>query len=254
MAQFTLLDTYSRRARLLPAMLVTLPAVAAAAVWIPVLTLVPIATALFSWFGLGVLFGEFSRDLGKRHERKLWASWNGSPTTQRLRLRDVAVNAVARDRWRARVSALAPETPLLTGTEESADPTRADQTIEICIARLRELTRDASKFPLVFQENVSYGFRRNLWAMKPAGITLTLLAIVATVAAVALGYVSTLHIALLSSLCSAFMLAWWLLRIRPSWVREAAERYADQLLWTCEQLDAPKSTFDQGGRVGFVNS
>src|SRR4051794_12470501 len=109
MAQFTLLDTYSRRARLLPVALVILPPVMAAATWVPLRTFAPIATLLLSGFGFGVLLAELSRDLGKRRERDLWASWNGSPTVRRLRLREVATNAAARYRWRSRIAILAPE-------------------------------------------------------------------------------------------------------------------------------------------------
>lgn len=252
MPQFTLLDDYSRRARLLPAMIATLPIVGAAIVWLPVLALAPIVTVLFSWFGFGVLLSELSRDAGKRREAKLWASWGGSPTLRRLRLRADCDNPTARDRWRARVAALAPDTPLLAEADELADPVRADRIIEVCVARLRELTRDTSKFPLVFQENVSYGFRRNLWAMKPAALFLTVIAIAAAMLTIVFGRDVEPYLVTVSIICSSVMLTWWLLRIRPSWVREAAERYADQLLWSCEQLDAPKTpTVADVRRAGF---
>lgn len=252
MPQFAFLDEYSRRARLLPPMIATLPAVLAAAVWLPVLTLAPIVTVLFSSFGLGVLLSELSRDAGKRREARLWASWGGSPTLRRLRLRGDCDNPDARDRWRARIAALAPETPLLAADDESADPVRADRVIEVCVARLRELTRDASRFPLVFQENVSYGFRRNLWAMKPAAILLAFLAIAAAMLAIVYRHNLELPLFIVSIACSLVMLTWWSLRIRPSWVREAAERYADQLLWSCEQLDSPRTqTAPELRRAGF---
>jgi len=231
-------------------MIATLPAVIAAAVWLPALTLAPVATVLFSWFGIGVLLAEFTRDLGKRRELKLWASWGGSPTVRRLRLRADADNPAARDRWRARVAALAPGTPLLDDQQEVADPARADQVIDVCVARLRELTRDTSKFPLVFQENVSYGFRRNLWAMKPAAIAIAILAIASTLAAVVSGRVFDLSIVAVSIVCSSSMLTWWILRIHARWVREAAERYADQLLWSCEQLEEPTPSAEVR-RAGF---
>ena len=252
MPQFTLLDEYSRRARLLPVMIATMPAVFAAAVWLPGLTLAPVLTVVFSWFGFGVLLAELSRDVGKRREPRLWASWGGSPTVRRLRLLADCDNPHVRDRWRARIGALAPERPLLTADEEAANPVAADHVIEVCVARLRELTRDSSKFPLVFQENASYGFRRNLWAMKSAAIFLAAVAIAAVMMAIVYRHDTELSLAIVSILFSVLMLTWWLLRIRPSWVREAAERYADQLLWSCEQLDGkttPAAT--EVRRAGF---
>jgi hypothetical protein len=240
MPQFTLLDDYSRRARFLPAMIAMLPAIFAAAVWLPALKVAPIITVFFSWFGLGVLLSELSRDAGKRREAKLWASWDGSPTVRRLRLRAESDNPTARDHWRARLAVVAPDTPLLNQHDEVADPMRADRAIEVCVARLRELTRDTTRFPLVFQENVSYGFRRNLWAMKPAAIFLIVLALALAMLAVVLRHPVELYLIVVSVACSAVMLTWWLLRIRSAWVREAAERYADQLLWSCELLEIPQ--------------
>src|SRR5947208_9959356 len=59
---------------------------------------------------------------------------------------------------------------LPTSEEEAADPEGADQRYEACVRFLRNATRDRSTFPLVFAENVNYGFRRNLWGMRSAGI------------------------------------------------------------------------------------
>jgi len=248
--QFALLDPYSRRARLLPAMITIMPVAIAATLWLPALRIAPLTTILFSWFGIGVLLAEFSRDLGKHRQVKLWRSWGGSPTVRRLRLCIPSENAAARERWRARLATLAPDTPLLAEGDEANDPERADQVIEVCIARIRELTRDAAKFPLVFQENVSYGLRRNLWAMKPAAIFLIVVAIVGTLAPLNFGRSADLPLIVFSIACSSLMLTWWILRIRSHWVREAAERYADQLLWSCETIEQTKAA-PEIRRVGF---
>ena len=247
-----MLDPYALRARLFPAMLVSMPMVLAALCWIPTVAITPIAIALFTWFGFGILLAELARDTGKRREAALWASWGGSPTVRRLRLREPSSNSVARERWRTLVAALAPDLKLPSGDEEAADTKRADDTYEVCIARLRELTRNTANFPLLFQENISYGFRRNLWAMKPAAIFFALAAMALAIASLRVRPEPHFEFVVLTIAISALMLTWSLLRITPAWVREAAERYADQLLWSCEQLVQRTSTpAPAGSRIGF---
>lgn len=237
MAQFGVLDAYSRRARLFPVMLVLMPLVIAAAAWPATLTLAPIAVALFAWFGLGVFFAEIGRDLGKRREAELWESWGGSPTVQRLRVRGPRRNAALTERWRQLVGRIAPDISLPTAESEAAEPRHADEIYEVCVGRLRELTRDAGKFPIVHQENISYGFRRNLWAMKVAAILIIMIAFIVVLSSIFVHSITALAVG--SLVVSAVMLVWWVFRITPAWVRQAAESYADRLLWSCEQLTAP---------------
>jgi hypothetical protein len=56
--------------------------------------------------------------------------------------------------------------------EEAADVALAEAAYASCTDTLRELSRDKPKYPLVFEENVNLGFRRNLWAMKPAAVVI----------------------------------------------------------------------------------
>jgi hypothetical protein len=246
-----MLDTYALRARLFPAMLVSMPAVIGVLCWLPTIAITPVGVALFTWFGLGVLLAELARDLGKRREAALWASWGGSPTVRRLRVREAASNSVARERWRALVEALAPDIRLPALADELADPLKADETYVVCLARLRELTRSSANFPLLFQENISYGFRRNLWAMKPAGIFFALSGFAFALASLLIKAERHLETAALTVAVAAFMLTWLVLRIKPNWVREAAERYADQLLWSCEQLVSRTTLTMTGTKIGF---
>ena len=65
--------------------------------------------------------------------------------------------------------------PLPTQQEEEACPAWADTKYEEAVTALREATRDTSRFPLVFAENANYGFRRNLWGLRPIGTTIAVL-------------------------------------------------------------------------------
>ena len=58
-------------------------------------------------------------------------------------------------------------------------PEGALEIYTACCDKLRGLVRaQKEKFADVHRENIHYGFRRNLWALKPAGIAVTLVALV----------------------------------------------------------------------------
>lgn len=231
------LDIYSLKARLFPAFLVVLPvglaitAFAPAAKW-PEFSLLGVGVSA----GFGFLLAELARDSGKAKQAELWASWGGSPTTQLLRHRNKAVNSNLREKWHKRLAELTGQALPSPGSEAKA-PERADAAYEAVIFELREQQRSAEHGALFFKENVSYGFRRNLWGMKPAGIFLSALSLLVAVYCVAKQLTKTdapiatdVWPASVATVWSATMLVLWILRINPKWVRLAAFEYAERLL------------------------
>ena len=163
-------DPYVRRARLQPALLVALPIALAALAYFPSGVVGwGILWSLLIASGGTALLSQVARDRGKRNEEELFQKWEGKPTTRRLRHRD-ATNIVLLNHQHARLKLLIPDLVIPTAEDEAANPDHADQVYDACVLSLRERTRDRKKFPLVFEENCSYGFRRNLWGMKPLGI------------------------------------------------------------------------------------
>ncbi|TIS85335.1 MAG: hypothetical protein E5W99_12435, partial [Mesorhizobium sp.] len=65
---------------------------------------------------------------------------------------------------------------------EVEDPDEAAAFYVQCYNWLRENTRDTEKFRILFNENIAYGYYRNLLALKPYGIVLNLLTIAAAAA------------------------------------------------------------------------
>jgi hypothetical protein len=193
--------------------------------------------------GLTMLFEQLGRDQGKKKEDRLWASWGGSPTLQMLRHRDaIMCKSVTRERYHRKLKKLVRDVVLPSGTEEAADPVEADRRYDACIRFLRNATRDRSRFPLIFAENVNYGFRRNLWGMRAAGTAC------ATLGALSAGYITALALAagdefwvagLIIVLVDAVLLTWWIVRIRSKWVLTAAKAYAERLLEACDSLGEP---------------
>ena len=238
---FLRVDTYSWRARIAPVLVAFLPVPLAVFVWFPgssvVARIVAIvgAPALLFW-----LLSEIGRDMGKRKEPKLWKSWGGAPTTQRLRFATPDTNVALVERYHRLLSELDPTLNLPTAQGEASDPKAADQAYEVATKWLIDKTGDADKFGLLFKENVSYGFRRNLWGLKPLALPL---AIVGTALCVAGGWPPVGVVELDWAVTCAVSLAlvvFWLGWVRPSWVRIPAEAYADRLFEACERLQAAR--------------
>jgi len=223
-------DAYTWRARIAPVLVVISP-------------LLALATGAFltnSGLAVGggvaaialLLFAaELSRDAGKALEPRLWRSWGGPPTTQKLRFRGASD--------RGSVARLHRQVEAATGVElpdaeaENADPDGADLLYADAVRDLRELTRDQGSFRLAFEENVSYGFRRNLLGVRPIGIVLAAATLAGSIAFVLAGsgdVADRIAPVSLASLCSLVVGLVLLRCVTDSWVRQAADRYAERLL------------------------
>ena len=238
---FLKVDTYSWRARIAPVLVALLPVPLAVFVCFPgssvVARIVAIlgAPALLLW-----LLSEIGRDLGKRKEPKLWKSWGGAPTTQRLRFATPDTNVALVERYHRLLSELDPTLDLPTAAGEASDPRVADQAYEVATKWLIDKTRDTDMFELLFKENVSYGFRRNLWGLKPLALPL---AIVGAALCVAGGWPPVGGVELdwaVACAVSIGLVVFWVGWVRPSWVRIPAEAYADRLFEACERLQASR--------------
>jgi hypothetical protein len=233
-------DRYTYRARLLPSLLTFLPLAFAATVWFPgqettwkVLGLIIVSS------GLATLLSHFGRDLGKRKETELFQKWGGVPTTRMLSHRFTRIDAVTLGRYHTKLRTLLPELQIPELGDERTNFSHASEVYGSCTTFLREKTRDQKAFPLVFAENINYGFRRNLYGWKPIGLIAAALGIVscALFAGIHLrADQSVLLFAIAGLMVSVMLLLFWLLIIKPDWVRLAADTYAERLIRSLDGL------------------
>jgi len=124
--------------------------------------------------------------------------------------------------------------------EESADPQHADHAYDTCVRWLLEQTRDQKKFSLLFEENCNYGFRRNLWGLKPVGVAVTVLALIAIAALPVLEPAMRTTAAIARNAVpgglTSFVLLGWLFVVTPRWVEIPANAYADRLIEATNHL------------------
>ena len=235
------LDTYARRARLQPALLVALPLGIAVLAWFPKgLTEWGVFAGLLTSAGGTALLARLARIRGKRLESELFELWGGKPTTVALRHRD-SQNPVLLERRHAQLSRIARGISIPRAPEERVDPHAADAAYDACVTVLIERTRDRKRFPLLFEESCNYGFWRNLWGLRPIGIAASLLG---TAAMVLLAYRHGFALDFKTAIgggIDLFFLLGWLFLVRKDVVRMAASSYSDRLLGTCEDLAAQES-------------
>jgi hypothetical protein len=234
-----LFDEYSFKARLMPTFLILLPIALAAWAWMQ--------NIQFDWKLLGgiivycggtFLLSQLGRDLGRRKQEQLFDLWGGKPTTRLLRHRCKIIDPITLSRYHSKIGELIGK-KFPNKEEEASDKKAADIFYESGGKKLLEKTRDKNKYALIFKENINYGFRRNLWAMKPAGIFICCASLAASVIPIWIA-ISNQTVIPLSAICSmvfaAAFLALWILRITPNWVRTTADAYAIRLLAACEEI------------------
>lgn len=232
-------DAYTMKARLVPAIIAGAPAFAFAAIFVSWgrlgLTHAIAGTALTVLFAA---FADVARRRGKAIEPKLIERMGGLPATTTLRHRDDTYDADTKAGLHAFIAAKLGK-PAPTAAEEAADPAAADSYYARGATWLRENTRNPNKFNILLNENISYGFRRNLLGLKLPGFLLNAV-IVATCLAIfwhrwpvdlSDGFNTKLLAVVVIAVLHAIYLA---LFVTEAGVFEAARTYARQLLF-CTQ-------------------
>jgi hypothetical protein len=230
---FKFIDAYTLRARLAPAIIAAAPAIAFVALLIS-WSRISVSNTITT-LGLAVLLyalADFARGRGKRIEPAIYQALGGKPSITMMRFSDSTFLA-------GKIDETAPSI-----ADEQKDPAAADKFYDRCGAWLREHTRDAKKFSILFNENVTYGYRRNLFAMKWPALALNILTVLFSIAILFAGGPFAALSAFKSRLVVVFVVAaihalYIGLAVNLAAVGEAAKAYARQLILSCETLMAP---------------
>ncbi|MGA2653259.1 MAG: hypothetical protein ABSF28_22275 [Terracidiphilus sp.] len=244
--QFTKLitDGYDRKARLYPGLLLLMPiAVVISCGLGPNLTPAKTVCGVVASCGGLLLLSQLARDSGKRKERDMFQKWGGMPSISIFRHRDGTVDAITKARYHQRMATLVKGTKAPSSEEELADPDAADQVYAAWSTYIRVNTRDTKKYPLLFQENISYGYRRNVWGLRPVGITTTGLSAVCALIWEYLVFKSTGKVSselAFAGIFASILLLLWIFQFTAGWVRLPANAYAERLVEAVDTLTAKR--------------
>jgi len=128
---------------------------------------------------------------------------------------------------------------------ETNDPKDADHKYRSATNFLREFTRDKKKFATIYNDNVAYGFSRNLLSIRSFGL------LVSTLSAVINAYfllplletgtdrildasMNSLFLGFSAGATAIFFMFVFLFVVNDDFVKERAFRYAKSLFETCE--------------------
>jgi hypothetical protein len=229
------LDEYMLKARVFPAFLALLPLGLFLGQFVNMRS--AIAGACSGLGGstlLSFMLADWARDVGKRKESELLRCWGCPPTTNYLRHRSTCANPVLRQRRKEKISELFPDIPGPTALMESERPEEADHYYEAMTKALIGKTRNKERFNILFQENVSYGFRRNAWALKPIAAIFCAVGMIGSIGLALENY--ALPYNMVSAALSCAALFGWLLIVDKAWVRRAADIYSDRLFSCLDEL------------------
>jgi len=238
------MDKYSLNARIYPMAIFLFPIIV-----IGVSYSIQFDSSLQALSSLGVstaliyLLSNLGRDKGKLKEPQLWRDWGGAPTSQMLSLLNNYINPNTKSRYHQKLGILCPIDVKLNHEFEREHP---DESIDIYKAWTNYLisqTRDSNKFSLVFKENISYGFRRNLWGLKSLAISLILISFLGSsfYHFFKLGFENFKEYPIeffISETVLLILLFLWVFVINKNWIKIPAFAYSERLLETIEMIDS----------------
>lgn len=227
-----MLDAYNRHARLAPALLTLLPLTGLLGLLEWSLASLSRAAPVIVAAGLHVLAVHVVSDLGRAKQATLWRDWDGPPTTHMLRWRE-ATNVSALEQRHREVARVTGQ-PLPTQSEEASDPLAADLRYEAAASRLLEAAR-GSGFELVATQNAAYGFRRNMLGCRSWAIGCSVIAVLSVMVCGILGKTEWPVVSGFSIAVTIWTVSLRLM-VNPTFVRRAADRYAEALLGAVHRL------------------
>jgi len=234
------MDKYSLSARIYPIVIFLLPLVIigvsysiAYNKYLHILTTLGISSALLYFLS------NLGRDNGKLKEPELWRKWGGMPTIQLLSFENKLIDEITKKKYHKKLLELSPIDRTIdfeNSTINSVSDVYASWT-KFLISR----TRDTKKYSLLFKENISYGFRRNLWGLKSLSLIVLTITIFANYLfhAANIGFNNILQYPIQFFISESLLLALlliWVFRINSNWIKIPAFGYAESLLESIETM------------------
>jgi hypothetical protein len=155
-------DAYSLRARLLPSILGAAPVLAAVLLLISWRTFeLSSIVAVLGGLALVYALSDWARKEGKKIEPRIYNEMGGKPSVTIMFRSDDTIDQLSKDRYRS----------FLAGKINQPEPTAVDELnnraavigfYELAGTWLRENTRETKKFPILFNELVTYGARHEV--------------------------------------------------------------------------------------------
>lgn len=232
------MNTYNLKARVYPLIITLIPIVFIGIIYsVQFKSIYELLISLGVTTSLFFLFSQIGRDNGKKIESGMWKKWKGTPSTQILRFSNDTIDYHTKKHYHNYLKEKTKIGQELTEQFENEHFIEADSIYTSWSKFLISKSRDTKKYNLLFQENINYGFRRNLLGLKPIAITIIFLLLIGSI-----GYsyiIADFNIIyskelLITSIVLFFSLLFWLIIVNEKWVKYVAFEYAKRLMETID--------------------
>ena len=232
------MNSYNLKARVYPVTLSLIPIIIIGFIYsIQLQSYYQILASFGATTALYFLFSQLGRDNGKSIEKEMWKRWGGAPSTQVFRFANATIDKHTKARYHQKLKSLTGVGDNLNKEYETAFPNDADEIYKSWSKYLISKSRDTKKYNLLFQENVNYGFRRNLFGLKKfAIIVIILLMLGCVIYSYIIGnYQFEFSLELfISEIILVVILIFWGSIVREKWIKSVAFSYAERLIEVTE--------------------
>jgi len=239
---FKSFDTYNLKARVFPAIIAGLPTLTLLFIIIPWDHL-GISQAIATAMSLILVyaFSDWARHLGKNIQQNL----GSGETPEQWHRSNTDVPEAYKKGFRKFIAEhLEQKAP--SAAEEQKNPNKANDFYRAANAWLRERTRDTAKFSMLFNENVTYGFRRNLLGLKPVAVISNFLVLIFCISTLYFrpAYFDTLprldEKLTIAITAVVFHTTYMIIAVNKKSVWDASRAYGRQLILSCGALTDSK--------------
>ncbi|MCG9703059.1 hypothetical protein L1D19_23625 [Vibrio natriegens] len=244
-------DEYSFNARVKPALFLVFPLfISLLVLFEPSRTWTGSTVTFLVAFGVINFAANQMSTKGNVLQERLFKKWGGAPTTVVLRHSDNTIDSVTKSRYMKKLALLISNFTPMTVESEQANPEKADELYTSASNYLREHTRDTTKYPLIFKENIAYGFSRNIRAFKSLGIFIAVSSLLVSLLVTYIGaaplnimspmiVIQKISFPNLSLIAIHLWIIWiWIFLVTENWVKVRALAYAKRLYSACEKITA----------------
>ena len=162
-------DTYERKARLYPALLLAAPVIIVVVAMLSAkLSALESIIAGIVGFGGAFLLTQLARDAGTKREKQLFVEWGGLPSIAIFRHSDDRLDPVTKARYHKKLNALVKDAKAPTVDEENVDPAAADVIYSAWSHYLRVVHETPRNFHSYFTKMLTMDTDETLWAFVPS--------------------------------------------------------------------------------------
>ncbi|RDL44146.1 cellulose-binding protein [Marinomonas piezotolerans] len=172
-------EHYAIHARFMPVFVVLFPLVLTVLAWYPqAKTILGATMTLLISFGIMSFLSIYISNLGNDLQDNYFKKWGGAPSTLLLLPSNKELDRYTKQRYFKWLNRKCSGLDLPDTLDGQVENEELYEKIRSASNYMREYTRDRKKYSQIYNDNVAYGFARNIVAIKKAGLVVASISLV----------------------------------------------------------------------------